>query len=117
MRILSVQTVKPSVNTTTSTYTQSSTYSQTSSSIMTGTQHQQHRRPSQKSTRLLQEMDNSAKELLAFLGELEDKRSSHTLEFVSRSDDTTRQIKCWLRIILLKMGKSVFVIIFFQNST
>lgn len=93
MRILSVQTVKPSVNATTSTYTQSSTYSQTSSSIMTGIQHQQHRRPSQKSTRLLQEMDNSAKELLAFLGELEDKRSSHTLEFVSRSDDTTRQIK------------------------
>lgn len=38
-------------------------------------------------------MDNSAKELLAFLGELEDKRSSHTLEFVSRSDDTTKQIK------------------------
>lgn len=54
------------------------------------------RRPSQKSCKLLQEMDNSAKELLAFLGELEDKRNTHTLEFVSSknaNDDTTRQIK------------------------
>ena len=55
-----------------------------------------HRRPSKKERALLQEMDNHAKDLLAFLGELEDKRTTHSLEVVCpREDKTTRDIKRW----------------------
>ena len=90
MRILSVNTVVGTNNTTSSRSTNSSNLVETANM-----QQNQHRRPSQKTCRLLQEMDNSAKELLAFLGELEDKRNTHSLEFVPKngSDDTTRQIK------------------------